>query len=251
MNPLVQSSIARLEQLLPLGERRARMPAPLGAMHRRIVEALVWHGLPPSRTELEKAAGALDVDDALQALSAADLVVLGPPRDEGGSRSVVGAYPVTTQRTPHALRVRARCEAPWVWAMCAIDALAVAPVFETEVQVDSRCRISGMPVRVRQQGERVVEVQPATLCVGVRWQAPIGHAAHSLCMEMVFLLDADAARQWHAGALDRHDVYSVDEAMRFGAGFFRPLLAGPWCSSAPGATGRGAQEPRSRLHNPM
>jgi hypothetical protein len=205
------------------------MPPALRAMHRQIVEALVWHGRPPARAELEKAAGTQDVDDGLQALSAADLVVLGPPQSEGPCRSIVGAYPVTTQRTPHA---------PWVWAMCAIDALAVAPLFETEVQTDSRCRVSGEPVRVRQQGARVIEIQPATLRVGVRWQAPVGHAAHSLCMEMVFLQDADAARRWHAGALDRHDVYSIGEAVLFGAGFFRPLLAGPSSPSAAAETGR-------------
>lgn len=224
---LVQSSIARLAQLLPLGERRARMPVPLRVLHRQIVEALVWHGRPPARAELEKAAGPHDVGEALQALSAADLVVLGPPRNEEPRRSIVGAYPVTTQETPHALRVGARSGPPCLWAMCAVDALAVAPLFETEVQTVSRCRVSGEPVRVRQQGARIIEIQPATLRVGVRWQAPVGHAAHSLCMEMVFLQGADAAQHWHAGALDRHDVYSVDEAVLFGAGFFRPLLAGP------------------------
>jgi len=42
-------------------------------------------------------------------------------------------------------------------------------------------------------------------------------------MEMVFLQDAAAAR-WHGGDLQNHSLYTLEQAVAFGARYFRPLL---------------------------
>jgi mercuric reductase len=43
-------------------------------------------------------------------------------------------------------------------------------------------------------------------------------------MEMVFLKDDAAASAWHGGDLQHHSVFTLDEAVEFGARFFNPLL---------------------------
>ena len=62
------------------------------------------------------------------------------------------------------------------------------------------------------------------LVVGVRWQQVASCAAHSLCLEMVFLKDDETARQWQGGDTEHVTLFTIPEAINFGAAFFRPLL---------------------------
>jgi mercuric reductase len=182
-----------------------------------VVESLIERGRPPERDEIAARIGAADVDTVLRRLQAADLVVLS----EDG-RCVVGAYQVTARSTPHELRISGRR----IHAMCAVDALSVAAVYSLQVQIHSRCRHTGEPIVVAQHGRRILSAQPLTTRVGVRWQPPVGSAAASLCLEMVFLRDDDAATHWSAGDTLRHDVYTLEQAQAFGERYFAPLLRG-------------------------
>jgi hypothetical protein len=99
-------------------------------------------------------------------------------------------------------------------------------MFGGSVEIRSKCRVTGEPVVIRQQDRRILYASPSKVIVGVRWQMPRGgDAAHSMCLEMVFLEDVDAARTWHGGALERHSLFTLDEAVAFGARFFVPLVA--------------------------
>ena len=159
----------------------------------------------------------IDVDAAWQQLASRDLIVLSKDR-----RDPVGAYPMTTEPTPHRLIFAGRA----VNAMCALDALSVTPMFGGQVEIQSTCRVTGKPVVVRQRDESILEALPAGVLVGIRWQRPSTcHAAHSMCMEMVFLGDRQAAAAWHAGDLDNHSVLTLPEAIGLGASFFQPLVA--------------------------
>lgn len=135
--------------------------------------------------------------------------------------TVVGAYPVTTVVTPHRIRVNFHT----LYAMCALDALAVAPMFAADVDIDSRCHVSNLPVRIQMKDHVVVDMQPGTdLIVGVRWQKPVGSAARSLCLDMVFLRNTAIAIEWQAGDCDTISLFGLSDAVEFAAGFFRPLL---------------------------
>lgn len=215
MSDLVVESVRHLNQLLPLKARQDQLPPALRALHRAVIESLVKQGRPPSGPEIAAIVGTDQVDAALERLAADDLVVLSPDR-----REIRGAYPVTADVTKHEVRVNGH----HIHAMCAVDALSVGPMFGLSLEIDSRCRQTGTAVHIEQQAERIVSASPSTVQVGVRWQAPQGSAAASLCMEMVFLRDADAAAAWHQGDLQRHTVYTLDQAVQFGAGFFKPLL---------------------------
>lgn len=216
MSESVKSSVLRLNELLPLKARQDRHAPAFRALHRAVIVSLVVRGRPPSRAEIAAQVGDMQVDAALARLGNDDLVVLSADR-----RDILGAYPVTSEITPHALEVNGHS----IYAMCAVDALAVSPLFDCPVRIRSHCRVTGDAVTIRQHGERIVDASPAAAQVGVRWQAPAGHcAAHSLCTEMIFLKDVDAAAQWHGGDWQNHSLYTLEQAVAFGVDYFRPLL---------------------------
>ena len=187
----------------------------LKTLHRTVIQSLVTRGQPPSRAEMAALAGEGHVDAALALLGADDLIVLSADQ-----REILGAYPVTSEITPHEMLVNGHR----IYGMCALDSLAVAPMFDCRVEIRSHCRVTGAAVQVEQNGEHILEADPTTARVGVRWQPPSGSAAHSLCMEMVFLKDNAAAVAWHGGDMRNHSVYTLEQAVVFGARYFRPLL---------------------------
>jgi hypothetical protein len=215
MTDLVDQSVLRLNQLLPLKARQDRLSSGLRELHREAIRLLVMCGRTPSREEMAESLGRDQVDAALARLGADDLVVLSKDR-----REILGAYPVTTENTPHVIHVNGQT----IHAMCAVDALSVAPMFDVPLTIESRCRVMESAIHIEQEGERIVEARPPTVRVGVRWQAPNGSAAHSLCMEMVFLQDEEAACRWHGGDLENHSLFTLEQAVAFGSRFFRPLL---------------------------
>ncbi len=215
MSDLVQQSVLRLNQLLPLKARQDRLSPELRELHREVIHSLVMGGRPPAREEMAERLGPDQVDAVLARMGEDDLVVLSEDR-----REILGAYPVTTENTPHVIHVSGQT----IHAMCAVDALSVGPMFDVPLTIESRCRVTDSAIHIEQEGERIVAARPPTVRVGVRWQAPSGSAVHSLCMEMVFLQDEEAACRWHGGDLQNHSLFTLDQAVAFGSRFFRPLL---------------------------
>ena len=213
----VQKAVERLSGQLPLLGRQQALAAEYAAVHRAILRSLANSGRPPGRTAIAAMLSDGAVDEALARLGADDLIVL-----DAAGREVVGAYPLTTEDTPHHLEVSGVS----VNAMCALDALAVAPLFDTSVEVDSRCHVTGAPIRLRVEGEGIAAASPSPgIRVGVAWQNPCGHAAHSMCREMVFLVDEAIALDWQAGDVEAKGLFTLDEALDFAGRFFKPLLS--------------------------
>jgi mercuric reductase len=205
---------ARLNQILPLAARRAALPPAQRELHHRILLQFAATGAPLTASGIAAIAGQDDAPQALRALAGQDLVVL----DGGGA--VRGAYPFTLEDTPH----RVALPGGGVHAMCAVDALAIAPVFDAAASISSRCHVSGAAVRVEQHGRELRAASPAGLCVCMCWQPPVACAAHSLCREMVFLADADVAARWQCEDAGRIELFSLDTAIAFGTLFFQLLL---------------------------
>jgi len=217
MNDSIMQAVQRLNQQLPLKDRQDKLSAPLKALHRAVLSTLVTRGRPPTRAEVAALVGEDQVNGAIARLGADDLVVVSADR-----REILGAYPVTAEKTPHEVHVNGH----QIHAMCALDALSVGPMYDVPVEICSACRVSGEAVCIKQEGARILEATPSTTRVGVRWQYPSGdHAAHSMCMEMVFLKDDATAAGWHGGDLQNHTVFTLEDAVQFGARFFIPLLA--------------------------
>ena len=98
-------------------------------------------------------------------------------------------------------------------------------MFNTKVEISSSCHVTGTAINIHMQGATLHEVSPSSdVTVGVRWQNPSACAAHSLCLEMVFLQDRSTALEWQAGDNENTSLFSLQDAIAFGAGFFTPLL---------------------------
>ncbi len=211
----IAAAIDHLNSLLPLKDRQLALDPPLRALHRDILRGFAEAGAPPTRAQIAARPGLGDADAALARLAGDDLIVLTPDRS-----GVAGAYPFTTEPRAHRVQVNGHA----VHAMCALDALAVAPMFETGTHIDSRCHVSERPISIRMQGAQVTDAQPASPWVGIRWQGTSGCAARSLCMEMVFLYDRATAEAWQQEDPGHIEIFDLPDAVEFAAAFFRPLL---------------------------
>ena len=223
--------LEHLQELLPLKRRQQALPPPLRTLHRAILGSLAETGRPPKQAEIAAMLGSRQsAIHALGILGKNDLVVLNVPitLDEKTKQpvvpegvEVVGAYPMTTESTPH--RVVANGNS--VNAMCAVDALAISAMFGKEAWIESRCHVTGTPIRILQHGRRIIEAIPSPeIRVGIRWQSFNTCAAHALCTEMVFLKNVETAEAWRNTDPASIELLTLAEAIELGIAFFLPLL---------------------------
>lgn len=216
MDQKIKVAIDRLNSNLPLFLRQQALPEKWQSLHRAILDSLANNNRVPEYAEMEKITGVGYLDQAIQRLASDDLVVL-----DAAGKQIVGAYPMTVEDTPHHLRINGNP----INAMCALDAVSVAPMFDADVEIDSRCHVTHENIHIHQNGQEVIEALPSRdIHIGVRWQNPGSCAAHSMCLEMVFLKDRDTALRWQKGDLENTSIFSLSEAILFGAGFFMPLV---------------------------
>jgi len=112
--------------------------------------------------------------------------------------------------------------------MCALDALAVSPMFRIKSQIASRCRITGDRISIQLSGRTIENLDDVSdIHFGIIWGAANADSccADSLCMEMMFLRDSGIAEQWLADDPDNGEVFTLQEAVEFGGQFFASLLS--------------------------
>jgi len=214
----VAADLSRLNSLLPLAARQARLPAVTRELHRDILRFLYEKARAPVVADFGDTLPVMpDLHAHLQALASADLLVLD---NEKGLP--LGAYPLTSEITPHRLVFGNR----HIYAMCALDAVSVGPMFNAEVEIASTCQQTGTPISIRMRAENILEVMPDENClIGIRWQSPGTVAAYSMCVQMVFLRDTEAASYWRNSDDAGVSVLGLSDAIILGSSFFRPLLA--------------------------
>ena len=216
MSQATDYALNRLSSLLPLAERQATLSPELRKLHQQFLRSLVERGRPLTEEEIAAAAPGRDAFAAVWTLSSLDLIVL----DRSGKP--VGAYPVTAERTPHEVRVNGNS----IWAMCAFAAVAVAPTFNAEVAIRSRCPVTGDEIAVSMKGNTVISVSPSPdVQVGVWWRDPGAVAARNFCPGLMFLRDQKAAVHWQGGRIKDHDFGTIADMAEVGARFFLPLMA--------------------------
>lgn len=167
----VEEGVRRLQGFLPLRARQSELPDDRRLLHKAILGSFASTGAPLGADACEVVLGGEDPREALAELAGKDLIVLS------GDGAVQGAYPFTTAHTPHRVTLRGHA----VHAMCALDALAVAPMFDAQTVVESTCDLTGTALRVEQSGEQVRATFPGrSIHMGIQWQRTRGAAAHSL-----------------------------------------------------------------------
>ena len=134
----IGAAVERLNHILPLKARQEKLSEPLRRLHREILNAYVEIGRTLSKDEISR--GMANADQAIKTLAENDMIVV----DADGE--LTGAYPFTMEKREHQLKVNAH----QVHCMCALDALAVNPMFGADVEINSRCRVSGEPIRLHQ-----------------------------------------------------------------------------------------------------
>ncbi|MCB0089879.1 MAG: hypothetical protein KDE54_18360 [Caldilineaceae bacterium] len=246
MSDKLQNALDHLNEILPLRARQEQCPPPVKTLHQQILSSFVTHGRVLTKAEMAEIVA--DVPAALAQLHQYDMITISATGD------LIGAYPFTTSSRGHAVQVNGH----WLYAMCAVDALAIAPMFQTRTHISSRCSITAAPIEISMVGETVQYedmvqledmvqnkdtvqnkdmVQPedtaqnkdtvGDIHVGIGWAAANGSSccADSLCTEMIFLRDQRVAEQWLSDHTEGREIFTLAEAIQFASRFFALLLS--------------------------
>ncbi|MBU1193353.1 MAG: alkylmercury lyase family protein [Proteobacteria bacterium] len=221
MSQKVEQALERLIHVLPLKENQAKLGPEIKRLHQDILSAFVETGQIMSKAQIMekiKAGGQPASYDAIKTLlENNDMVVFS----ENGEP--VGAYPFTSEKREHKVLINGH----QVYAMCALDALSVSPMFGKPAKVVSRCRVTNEPVNVEMDGKQILNMDAAGgLYFGILWAAANTCAccADSLCMEMMFLKNKTTAENWLEADPANREIFTLKEAVDFGARFFVPLM---------------------------
>lgn len=216
MTQKIEKALDRLISVLPLKDTQESCGKEIKTLHQLILRSFIEKGRILSKDEMAKYVG--DLENAVKVLSDNDMVVFS----ENGEP--IGAYPFTMEPREHKIRVNGN----EIHAMCALDALAVSPMFGMKTRISSVCRVTGDPVFIEQSGKTIENENDAKdVCFGIAWGAASSCSccAESLCMEMMFLKNNDVAEKWQAQAPADREIFTLQEAVEFGSRFFVPLMS--------------------------
>ncbi|MCP4996009.1 MAG: hypothetical protein GY934_19860 [Gammaproteobacteria bacterium] len=208
-------AVNRLNSILPLKVNQQALSEPLRKLHKDLLRAYVEKGRTLSRGEMAQWVD--DVDLAVRVLKQSDLALF----DEVGEP--IGAYPFTMEQREHKLTINGRT----VHSMCAMDSLSVAPMFDISLEINSVCRVTGDAVRIQQRGYEILNPDEVRdIYFGISWSAASSccPCADGLCTEMIFLKGVSVTTQWLSEDSENRELFSLDEAIDFGARFFVPLM---------------------------
>ncbi|MCK9505416.1 MAG: alkylmercury lyase family protein [Porticoccaceae bacterium] len=211
----LENALRRLRRILPLSARQGECSEQVRELHRQILRSFPTKGRILTREEMAQYVS--DLDAAVDVLRKNDMVTFS------GDGTPVGAYPFTMEARDYQVQVNGHR----VHAMCALDSLAVSPMFGMTTHITSHCRVTGTPVDIDQSGKTIDNADTAgAVHVGIAWGAADAesHCADSLCMEMPFLRDGAAARQWLVEDPGGREIFALPEAIEFASRFFVPLV---------------------------
>ena len=212
MNTEVSIALKRLDSILPLQSGLSSLSSEDAALYCKLLNSYVQQGRTLSRKEVADLTS--DPDRSLANIVGSKLIV----QDSEGNPA--GAYPFTSEEREHKVRINGIT----AYCMCALDALAVSPMFNTPTVIDSQCRVTGEAIHIEQNA---TSFDGGTLDAwfGINWGAAASDivCAESLCMEMMFLKDEATARAWLAESPDTREIFDLNSAVEFAAAFFVPL----------------------------
>lgn len=184
-----------------------------------ILRRFATHGRPGS-AETHKAAArfGLSAEGALETLGREDLVHLG---DDG---EIAVAYPFSGRPTAHRVRFRTGHE---VDAMCALDALGIAPMFGEPIEITSSDPLTNEEVRTRlgPDGEATWEPEPTVVVAGAIDRC--GASFQGCCPVLNFFASSESAESWLARHAEVHgQVISMGDAIAGARAVFGSVFDG-------------------------
>lgn len=211
----IQHSLQKLSSILPIKKALDALQKPTADVYFTVLNGFYQQGRAPLIHELKSSN--LKAREQLKILAEHDLLTLD---DRGEIR---GCYPFSMEQRVHTIGLNG-CE---VYAMCALDALAPASMFNCLTTISSACAITSRPVRFNLHNTTVTSNDGAPeLHVGINWMAATscGSCADNLCTEMLFLIDVVTAHNWLDEDSENRDIYTLDQAIEFSRKFFNPML---------------------------
>jgi Alkylmercury lyase len=178
-------------------------------------------GRPPTADATRVAASSygLDPDEALAVLAREDLV-----HADATGRPVV-AYPFSAAPRGHRVLIDGK---HWVEAMCAIDALGIAPMLELPIEIYSQDPVSGGEIRVRLDPTEGAWWEPTEGAVLAGSACSDGPSCRGCCDVLNFFQTADNAvlyQREHPEIAGK--PISLPDAIEAGRIVFGAVCAGP------------------------
>lgn len=197
-----------------MADRQKTLKPEIADIYQRILKSYVEVGRSLNKAEISQYVD--NADEAINVLRDNDMVIFDA-NDEP-----VGAYPFTMEPRDHKVKVNGHS----VYSMCALDALAISPMFNMETRIDSCCYVSGGDISIQQLDMAVLnQVKNRGVHFGISWNAASNNCcATSLCAEMIFLKDRETADTWYSEDADNREIFTINEAIDFASRFFKPLI---------------------------
>jgi len=211
----IDNAVARLNKVLPLKQSQLSLTPSMNQLYHDVLFSYVDIGRSLNRNEM--ASRVENINEVIDVFKEKDLIVF----DDAGEP--VGAYPFTMETREHKLSVNGH----QLHCMCALDSLAVSPMFNKSVEIISKCHVSGQAVYVKQSAFEILNADDvADLFFGINWGTASNTCccANSLCAEMIFLKGHKAMSDWMNEDLENREVFELQEAIEFAARFFMPIL---------------------------
>ena len=197
--------------------RRARLAEPERELYFWILRRFASDGRPGG-AEVRAAAEqlGLEAEGALATLAREDLV------HRGADGAIAVAYPFSGRPTAHRVRFPTGHE---VDAMCAIDALGIAPMFGQRVEIESRDPVTSDEIRAWVAPDGASEWWPETAVVVAGAIRNEGDACCGCCPVLNFFASHANAERWLAAHPKvRGNVISMHEAASAGRAVFGDVL---------------------------
>ncbi|TCO59279.1 alkylmercury lyase family protein [Actinocrispum wychmicini] len=158
------------------------------AVHQAILRAFATTGEPPTNAALQQiaAANGATADTILTQLHDADVIRLNP------ARAIGVAYPFSAVPTRHRVQLTTGVE---VSAMCAIDALGIPAMLDTDATVISTDPVTHQPVTITVH-KRHYAWNPATAVVFYSAAVGTGPSADCCCDDLNTFTSAATAGIW-------------------------------------------------------
>lgn len=189
------------------------------SVRRTILESFPKLGRAPTVDETSIAIK-IPVDETtsiFEQLNDNDIIYLKP-----GTHKIEGAYPFSNSKTRYGVTIEGKGSC---FAMCAIDALGVPYMFDSDTTFDSSCARCDRDIHIEiKNGAIVAETRPKV----VVWAGTkrCGPAATSICRTLLFMCSAEHLEDWEKENPGEGMALSLPEALYVGGEIFKDFLRG-------------------------
>lgn len=193
--------------------RRARLTDSERELYFWILRCFATSGRPSgTETRARAARLGLEIEDALATLAREDLV------HRGSDGEITVAYPFSGRESAHRVRFPNGHE---VHAMCAIDALGIAPMFEQPIEIRSHDPHTGAAFRAKVAPDGGATWKPDTAVVVAGVLARQADSCSGCCPVLNFFVSAESADRWLSEHPHVHGkVINVEDAIASGRAVF-------------------------------